>query len=276
MAKQRGIHQIKGKVGEMLYYSQKGVAGGLIRGINQGMSARVKTDEAYSNTRLNNAEFKNANSIATAAFRSVPNRKRGMMVNFAVAAMTKVALEAIKEGTGNWGARRPSVELDALICDMLENHAKLGAYNGEYGLLEVQAFDAPGDVEISFDVSAELASSLAADGINALTIVPMKSLAGEIIVDDLPRLFAGSAFGTPFSMTINAGQADSTDIVLSVETPASVGMSQSGYTFAQQDTNHGFWCVIAILPTRREGGNSYVLQEKCTYVALPLGQIPEP
>ena len=115
MAKQMGIHQIRGKVGERSYYKTKGVEAGISRSINQGLSARVKTDEAFANTRLNNAEFKNANAIASAAFRSVPNRKRGMMVNFAVAAMTKKALEAIKEGIGDWGARRPSVELDALI-----------------------------------------------------------------------------------------------------------------------------------------------------------------
>lgn len=42
MAKQSGIHQIKGKVGEMSYYKQSGVSSGLIRSINPSMSGRVK------------------------------------------------------------------------------------------------------------------------------------------------------------------------------------------------------------------------------------------
>ena len=85
MAKQSGIHQLRGKVGEMSYYRTKGVQDGVVRRINQGMSQRVKTGDEYVNTRLNNAEFKNANAIATAAFNSVNSRKRGMMRNFAVA-----------------------------------------------------------------------------------------------------------------------------------------------------------------------------------------------
>lgn len=275
MAKQSGIHQIRGKVGEMSYYRQKGVEPGLVRKINQGLSSRVKTEDAYANTRLNNAEFGNACKIASAAFNSVNTRKRGMMRNFAVAAMAKVALEDIKQGTGSWGARRPATELDALICDMLENHAKGGAYDGMFGIASATALTAEGSVDVGLTWSAEQAQSLIDLGIDGLQIVVSKCLAGEILVDGLPRLYAGSALAVAAPIDFDPEAGEGISVITTVGTPASVGMSQSGYSFAQDDPNHGFYVVMTILPYRTQGASRYTLQEYCTYVAIPLGQIPE-
>ena len=275
MAKQSGIHQIKGKVGEMSYYRQKGVAPGLIRSINQGLSARVKTEDGYANTRLNNAEFGNACKIASAAFNSVNTRKRGMMRNFAVAGMAKRALEDIKQGTGAWGVRTPATELDTLICDMLENYAKGGAYDGQFGLISGAGLENDGSFNIDVNLSSEGVQSLLDLGIDGYYMVPSKCLAGEIIVDGAPRLFAGNAISTPLNVSLTSGTPVTEGIGGSVATPASVGMSASGYTFAQDDTKHGFYLCITFLPYRQQGANRYTLQEYCTYVAIPLGQIPE-
>lgn len=57
MAKQRGIHQIKGKINNLCYYEQKYVRGGLIRRINEAMSERLKTDPVFENTRSANSYF---------------------------------------------------------------------------------------------------------------------------------------------------------------------------------------------------------------------------
>lgn len=57
MAKQRGIHQIKGKINNLCYYEQKYVRGGLIRRINEAMSGRLKTDPVFANTRSANSFF---------------------------------------------------------------------------------------------------------------------------------------------------------------------------------------------------------------------------
>lgn len=275
MAKQMGIHQIRGKVGERSYYKTKGVEAGISRSINQGLSARVKSAEEFANTRLNNAEFKNANAIATAAFNSVNTRKRGMMRNFAIAAMTKAALEDIKQGTGVWGARVPSTELDTLICELLEKHAKGGVYDGAFGSITSISLTAEGSFEVQFDLPAEKAAALAALGIDGFVIVPSKCLAGEIIVDGLPRLYAGNAIGIPNSLELDPTEDSGFDISGSVSTPGSVGMSSSGYTFATEDTKHGFYLCVTILPFRTQGAQRFVLQEYCTYVAVPLGQIPE-
>lgn len=276
MAKQMGIHQIRGKVGGRSYYKTKGVVDGISRSINQGLSARVKSAEEYANTRLNNAEFKNANAIAAAAFKSVASRSRGMMVNFAIAEMTKRALEDIKQGSGSWGARHPLTELDALSCDMLENYAKGGTYQGEYGTVNLEDMTAGGVVSGTIVISTELQASLLDDGIQALQFVVSRCLAGEIDVDGAPRLFAGHAPSPIAPVTLTGDTEVQIPLNFSFSTPASVGMSQSGYSFAQEDPNHGFFLVFTVLPMRRIDKQQYVLQEKCTYFAVPVGQIPEP
>lgn len=276
MAKQSGIHQIRGKVGGRSYYRTKGVEEGLSRSINQGISARVKTGEEYANTRLNNAEFKNANAIATAAFNSVNTRKRGMMRNFAISAMTKVALADIKQGSGSWGVRLPQTELDRLICDLLEKHAKGGAYDGSFGNITQADLDSEGDVTITIEISSELQQSLLDLGIDGLQIVTSKCLAGEILVDGAPRLFAGSDIYPTAPFNFNPANPITKNLEFSVSSPKDVGMSQSGYTFAQQDTKHGFFACITFLPFREQGINRFTLQEYCTFVAVPLGQITQP
>lgn len=108
MAKQSGIHQIKGKVGEMSYYRQSGVIGGLIRSINQGMSARVKTGDEYINARRNNAEFALACRVAGVLGGSVIPKWRPMFLAFSQSAIAKKVLELIKLDTSEgatWGTR---------------------------------------------------------------------------------------------------------------------------------------------------------------------------
>ena len=273
MAKQSGIHQLRGKVGEMSYYRTKGVQDGVVRRINQGMSQRVKMGDEYANTRLNNAEFKNANAIATAAFNSVNSRKRGMLRNFAVAEMTKRALEDIKQGEQAWGIRMPVTELDQLICDMLENYAKGGKYNGEYGVITETTLGSDGVFHIGITIDTQLAQSLKALGIDQLLFVPSKALAGEIVVDGLPRLFSGMAIGSPQAIEVNPASEKIISITGTLTQPSSVGMSPSGYTFAKEDPKHGFYSVISILPARSVGSQVYTMQELCTFVAVPLGQI---
>lgn len=248
----------------------------MVRKINQGLSSRVKTEEAYANTRLNNAEFGNACKIASAAFNSVNSRKRGMMRNFAVSAMAKVALEDIKQGTGAWGARVPATEMDTLICELLEKHAKGGIYDGMFGTFDVTPLDTGGTASIDINFTDAQVQALKDLGIDGMYYVPSKCLAGEILVDGLPRLYAGHGIGAPTPVEVaSIDPSDPEGMTIGVSSPSSVGMSQAGYTFAQDDTKHGFYVVLTILPYRTEGSNRHTLQEYCTFVAIPLGQIPE-
>lgn len=275
MAKQIGIHQIRGKVGGRSYYKTKGVESGVSRSINQGLSVRVNNSDEYANTRLNNSEFKHANAIATAAFHSVNTRKRGMMRNFAIAAMTKAALESIKQGTGNWGNRKPTEEMDQLICNLLENYAKGGVYDGKFGNISDVSFDSAGNFFVEIAVTEQISTNLIAQGIDGFYYIASNCLAGEILVDGEPRLFAGNVIGPSDDTVLNPDDVLFPTASGNLSTPSSVGMSQSDFTYALQDVKHGFYVCITFLPYRIEGDDRYVLQEHCTYVAVPLGQIPE-
>lgn len=105
MAKQSGIHQLRGKVGEHSYYRQTGIVPGLVRSINQALSGRVKTGEEYANTRLNNAEFGQAGRIAAAAIRTIQPKYRPMILPFSQAKAVKDILEQIQLASGTWGQR---------------------------------------------------------------------------------------------------------------------------------------------------------------------------
>lgn len=110
MAKQSGLHQIRGKVGEHSYYRQTGVVSGLIRSINQGMSSRVKTSDEYANTRLNNAEFGQAGRIAKVCGRLIVPKFRPMTLPFSQSKMAKILLSYIKTDVAPWGQRNiPSI-----------------------------------------------------------------------------------------------------------------------------------------------------------------------
>lgn len=275
MAKQTGIHQIKGKIGEHSYYRQKGVASGLIRQINQGLSARVKTDEAFANTRLNNEEFKHANLLASVAFKTVPNRKRNMMLNFAVARMTKRALEAIKAGSGLWGDRRPSVAVDALSCEMLEKFAKAGEYHGEYGDVAITALTAQGAGRVEFTLSEELIQSLIDDGVNTITYVGQVAAIGVTASGTEQYILGGTKIASVENTgSLTPGSEDVMALAFNVGNPTNVGMLPASYTQLLSLSNYGFYFVVSILPARTVDGAVHTLQEKCTYVAIPFGKIP--
>lgn len=275
MAKQSGIHQIKGKVGEHSYYRQKGVSSGLIRQINQGLSARVKNEDAYANTRLNNEEFKHANLLASVAFNTVPNRNRNMMLTFAIARMTKRALEAIKAGSGPWGDRRPVVEVDALSCEMLEKFAKAGEYHGEYGDVTTTSLTSAGAGEVDIDLSEQLVEALISEGIDSITYVSQISAIGVTASGTEQYILGGTKFSSVTNLgSLTPGSSDSVVLTFNVGDPSNVGMLPASYTQMLSLSNYGFYLVVSILPARSVGGVLHVLQEKCTYVAIPFGKIP--
>lgn len=110
MAKQEGIHGLRGKIGGMSYYAMKGVDGGLVRKVNEGMSTRVKNDDAFLNTRLNASEFGAAGNFSGAVVRTVSKRWRFILQSFATAATTKFVNGEIKQDTTNdWGQRTLNV-----------------------------------------------------------------------------------------------------------------------------------------------------------------------
>jgi len=166
MAKQSGLHQIRGKVGEHSYYKQTGVNVGLIRSINQGMSARVKTSEEYANTRLNNAEFAAAANTAGLLGKMVTPKFRPMILPFSQSNMAKEVLRLARENTGSWGQRTVSASQSAQLAEILSAQSKR-----DY--TEFFSFDCTRETETSINcmvsITAEQASLMLALGITGIS-----------------------------------------------------------------------------------------------------------
>ena len=124
MAKQSGIHGIRGKINGVSYYSSKN-GGQLIRKINEGMSSRVKTAKEYANTRLNNAEFGAAGSLAGAIVRPISQRWRFILDSIATGKLVKAIKAAMMQDTASpWGERVVPLTEMAHLQDVLNSFSK--------------------------------------------------------------------------------------------------------------------------------------------------------
>lgn len=272
MAKQRGIHQLKGKVGGMSYYQQAGVPQGLVRRIPEGLSSRVKTADEYANTRLNNDEFKNANWIASFLFNAVPSRKASMMRRFAISAMTKRALEYIKAGSGSWGQRIPTEVMDAIAVDLLDNQSKSGPYSGEFGQIFVDVASG-GAITIRVEYDSSTATALTEKGINGFYIFFAKGAMAEIVDSDgFVRQHFGVSNPSPSDESIDPDGNDPS--ITFTPSPSELGMSPGGYNAAQGAANNGMFAVLTFLPYRIVNDQRHTLYEFATFAAVALGPIP--
>ena len=105
MAKQTGIIALRGKIKGQSYYGSK-VGGDLVRTINEGMSARVKSSQEYANTRKNNAEFGMCGDFAGAIIKPITQRWRFILDSIATGKMVKAMKElAVLDTAGEWGKR---------------------------------------------------------------------------------------------------------------------------------------------------------------------------
>lgn len=262
MAKQRGLHQIKGKVGEYSYYSQTGVSGGLIRKINEGLSSRVKNDAAYANTRLNNQEFGAAADTASLLGKSVTPKFRPMILPFSQSKMAKLVLELAREHTESWGQRVVTSADTQRLCDILSSMSKRDAT--EFVTCEIMR-PSSGTASPSVNYSAEQATLMNSLGINSITVncaqydiatgqwVPLASImsSGYILkkdsvnVLDAAEVIAGTGDGTSEDMAVG--------------------------TFVPEANHAGHQIVVfVIMPERVINGVSHILQEYCSFVAMPL------
>lgn len=273
MAKQKGIHQLKGKVGGMSYYQTSGVVDGLVRRIPEGLSSRVKTADEYANTRLNNDEFKNANAMATFAFRAVPNRKASMMRRFAMADMTKSALEFIKSGTGQWGQRIPTETFDNIMVDMLEQHSKSGPYSGEFGDLSFAIESETGKYTVFVEIPQTVVTDLASKGIDGFYTLTVRGSMSEVVNNDgfVRQIFGVSSIYPSDVEPVPDASLTCTEFIPG---PTTLGLSPEGYATAGQTQNNGMFAIVTFLPYRHIGSSRHTLFEYATFACLALGAIP--
>jgi hypothetical protein len=110
MAKQRGIHQISGKVNNLCYYEQKYVRGGLIRRINEAMSGRLKTDPVFERTREANSLFGMCSLLSSSFFEAFGSGRREMLYPSVHAKFTAALLKLCKvNGPVSYGSGFPTI-----------------------------------------------------------------------------------------------------------------------------------------------------------------------
>lgn len=259
MAKQSGIHQLRGKVGEMSYYQSTGVPGGLVRRINQGMSARVKTSEAYANTRLNNQEFRQAAHIS-ALLGSLPVPKfRPMFLPFSQSRLTAAILELIKaDTTHDWGSRNvisSGENADAMgvaLNALSKNNA------GEF-VTGVVSYDTAtekykADLSLTQD-QLNLLVSIGADGVQVGAVYYGLAIGGKNPYDPSKYLLSTA---TPLG---------SESVTLEDLQPSTLEFARADWGAAQGSSLFDALCGVN-MPYRIINNRKYILQEHCSFFSF--------
>lgn len=263
MAKQSGIHQLRGKIRGMSYYGQKGVQDGLVRKINEGLSTRVKNDAAYANTRLNAAEFGTAGSFAGAAIRSISERKRSMMKDFATGDLAKVVrAEFLKDDTHVWGKRQfVGGTWRGLVADKLNQYAKLSWADYVQAAVESSYVVSESDSSLNTSISAGAGwgGLLAAKGATSV------SFEGYLISVGFDN--SGDA---PYRSTANAELLFAQEGSLSEELSINESVMPTDPDPGIQDNNEIKRVLIVAKPMKEIASQKYVLQELCTYILVDI------
>lgn len=258
MAKQSGIHQIKGKVGKMSYYRQKGVTDGLARSINEGLSNRVKTAEEYENTRLNAAEFGSAASFAGACIRAISERKRSMLKNFATGDCAKFVREIIlADGTHNWGNRQLSAEgWQTPLRSQLNQYAKLpySEYMGGSVACSVDQDETGFNTSVVLNLPANWGSLFLAKG---ATDVIVSVYVGNVKLD-----IEGTSPYKGIEDMVALG--DVTEEIGAAGPIQVDGLIPASHQLFDNANMLGE-CLVVVKPFKAINGKMHILQELCTY-----------
>lgn len=262
MAKQSGIHQIRGKVGEHSYYRQSGITSGLIRGINQALSGRVKTGDEYANTRLNNAEFRNAAELASAMGGIIQPKFRPMILPFSQSKLTSAYLKLIKESAGEWGQRHAVLSQAQQIADALNAIAKKRYVDMFKDVAPIVVPHGSTSVDVNLGWSIDQSNMMASMGIDGISfkVTPVRLLVGEYdpTIGKNRATFATLGATERDESAIVSGEEENISLSItpgSANTPGFVGM---------------LFVIVVALPYRTIGDVNYTLQEHCTFKCVPV------
>lgn len=262
MAKQSGLHQIKGKVGEYSYYKQTGVPGGLIRSINQGLSARVKNGAEYANTRLNNQEFSAAANVAGVLGKLVVPKFRPMILPMSQAKMAKDILKVARENTASWGQRVVTSADTARLCEILSSMSKRDV--NEFVSLGIERADAD-TITLSVVSSPDQTTLMSQLGITHLTV---KALQYNVATGQWVP--AGQMMTTSyFELVTSSYPFDTEPLTPGVQMNASEDMESSPFIPAPNHSGHQI-VVVVVLPIREINSIEHILQEYCSFAALEV------
>lgn len=256
MAKQSGLHQIRGKVGEHSYYSQSGVSSGLIRKINQGMSQRVKNDEAFANTRLNNAEFGQGCRVASCLIQHITPKFRTMLLTFAQAKAAKKVVERIKnDNTHDWGERTYYDSTGEITSQILGSLAKTNFSNLPVSFQKPATAEDPAEIIIDASMDQYL-DSIGCDGAY-INVYNCRPIIGDYFHGIWGPSVARKVTASEFQYA--KGDLGTTEDLVStfpIETPA--GTNSHNVSFV----------LVTVLPYKTSSSMNRIMQEYCTFGAL--------
>ena len=264
MAKQSGIHQLRGKVGEHSYYRQNGIVPGLMRSINQGLSSRVKTSEEYANTRRNNVEFGGAADVAKLLGQSVQPKFRPMFLNFSQAILTKDILEIVKSNTGVWGQRSVNANNTSRLCDSLSSLAKF-VYPSHFGEVSSVAGETSETTTIDITMSADQVSALISLGATGCVF---KALVYQLLTGKYSDSTGKIVDGRLVLVSTSTDDEEFTEGSAVDAEWLNVAAVPSGITPPPTTEEHNIIVIVA-MPYRTVGSINYTLQELCSFKALP-------
>lgn len=253
---------MRGKVGEHSYYRQTGIVPGLMRSINQGLSQRVKTGEEYANTRLNNVEFGAAGNVAGLLGQMVQPKFRPMVLPFSQSKMAREILKVARQHTQNWGQRVVTSEDTQKLCDILTNTSKRNA--SEFVDLSITRGSST-QASVNVEFSTDQANMMVGLGINNISVIATQfDLAtgqwNPLALEMATGYFYRKDTVYPFDQTaveVGSGGEATEDMIVAPFVPEA---NHSGHQIV----------VFVVLPAREINDTSHVLQEYCSFVAMPL------
>lgn len=270
MAKQKGLFPLEGKLGDHSFYETAGVPGTCVRRINAGLSQRVKNNAEYENTRLNNDEFRRANSIVKALYDSVQPAWRTMFRRFAIAEMTKAILEDIRKDDAPWGKRTISTEVNIIGPLVLETRAKAGVYDGRYGLYSfVEDDETAHGVILSGDLSVDVINNLKAQGFDGLQVQANLALIAATNPDDSKKPGSVAYYVKPWGVhDIVFGDSGETFEDTDVIDGDLFGIGAVLFAALRTFNTLGCICSVSLMPYKTIGGTKNIMQESCTYTSF--------
>lgn len=259
MAKQSGLHQIRGKVGEYSYYRQTGVAPGLLRGINSGLSSRVKTGDEYANTRLNNSEFGAACSVAGCLGKMITPKYRPMILPFSQSKMAKDILEIAKQKVELWGQRAVGADDSTELAQILTSTSKLSI--GDYMRVTAVA-NSESAIGVTVNLSVEQVQTLIDLGIDGIVFKInghlLRSGQYSPVTNHILRSNVRPDGDTYFRIGLVSGQPFTGEQVLAVGANPPVAPYTENVRI----------CTVVAMPFRAVGGSDFTLQEFCMFTAF--------
>lgn len=261
MAKQSGLHQLRGKVGEHSYYKQTGVANGLVRSINPGLSQRVKTSEEYANVRLNNAEFGQGGRIAAVLAQYITPKYRPMILPFSQSKMAKIVLEYIKnDNTAPWGQRNITT-----------------ANSGEMQVAALNSVVKNRFEDFGLDLNVDEEHTTLTVACKPETINKLSAIGAEgFVVRFLAISTWIGTFDTGAAKRYDNSYARANIYETDFENPSAEDKAE--FTYALRPAPPRDWPafvahrtgLVILLPYRTINGQNYTLQEHCTFKAFLL------